>query len=286
MIPPTQLREHSHTFYDLLQHTSIHLPRLCQLRHTLVIISALTRTFWKTILPVYKVRCCLNMLHTLTMSATLSGLIMLENARPVDGSPSSVMFDGQMWLQPGHALTGMFRHYNSSNDTFPEVGQYFAWIHVHGVLCNFAVPSAYIWQVAKFAPLDHTLQTGEDADAGPESKQHLKEWQTIEDSANNNDSTSSETLEEPDIVDVIGDIIQVCYLLLCVCKHSICPPAYSCKDRWPATTGIHKRLRRRCEHQQDWWLLQCECHSIHVLLQEQAHTFHPPCASPLQLKQV
>ena len=65
------------------------------------------------------------------MSATLSGLIVLENARPVDDAPSSVMFDGQMWLGPGRIiLTGIFRYYNSSNYSFPEVGHYFAWIHV------------------------------------------------------------------------------------------------------------------------------------------------------------
>ena len=64
------------------------------------------------------------------MSATLSTLIILENPRPVDGQPSSVTFDGQMWLRPGRVLTGEFRYYNSTNESFPEVGQYFAWIHV------------------------------------------------------------------------------------------------------------------------------------------------------------
>jgi hypothetical protein len=66
----------------------------------------------------------------LTMSATLSGLIILENARPVDGSPSSVTVDGQMWLAPGRSLMGEFRYYNSTNESFSDVGQYFAWIHV------------------------------------------------------------------------------------------------------------------------------------------------------------
>jgi hypothetical protein len=66
------------------------------------------------------------------MSATLTGLIVLENARrPVDGYPLSVMFDGQMWLGHGRVLTGIFRYYNSSNYSFPkEPGRYFAWIHV------------------------------------------------------------------------------------------------------------------------------------------------------------
>jgi hypothetical protein len=71
------------------------------------------------------------------MSATLSGLIVLENARPVDGLPLSVTFDGQMWLGPGRILTGEFRYYNSSNDTFPDIGQYFTWIHVRRTLSIF-----------------------------------------------------------------------------------------------------------------------------------------------------
>lgn len=65
------------------------------------------------------------------MSATLSGLIVLENARPDDdGLPLSVLFDGQMWLGPERILTGTFRYYNSPNYSFPEIGNYFAWIHV------------------------------------------------------------------------------------------------------------------------------------------------------------
>jgi hypothetical protein len=68
------------------------------------------------------------------MSATLSGLIVLENPRPVEESALSVTFDGQIWLGPGRILTGIFRYYNSSNLSFPDVGQYFAWIHVRQTL--------------------------------------------------------------------------------------------------------------------------------------------------------
>ena len=71
------------------------------------------------------------------MSATLSGPIALEDAKPQDDSPSSVSFDGQMWLGQGQILTGMFRYYNAYNLTFPDVGQYFAWIHVHVTLLTF-----------------------------------------------------------------------------------------------------------------------------------------------------
>ena len=64
------------------------------------------------------------------MSVTISGLIALENGTTLEDSPSILSFDGQMWLGPENILTGNFRYYNSSNLTFPDIGQYFAWIHV------------------------------------------------------------------------------------------------------------------------------------------------------------
>jgi hypothetical protein len=60
----------------------------------------------------------------LIISATLSGLIVFENPRLVDGLPLSVMFDGQMWLGPKHILTSIFHYYNSSNDSSAELGHY------------------------------------------------------------------------------------------------------------------------------------------------------------------
>jgi len=71
------------------------------------------------------------------MSATLSGLIALENPSLLDKSLSTVSFDGQMWLAPGHVLTGIFRYYNTSNISFPDVGQYFVWIHICLSFPNF-----------------------------------------------------------------------------------------------------------------------------------------------------
>ena len=58
------------------------------------------------------------------------GLIALENAMPLDDSPSTVSFDGQIWLAPGHILTGIFWYYDFLNILFPDIGQYFVWIHV------------------------------------------------------------------------------------------------------------------------------------------------------------
>lgn len=99
-----------------------------------------------------------------------------------------------MWLGPGRVLTGIFRYYNSSNDSFPEVGQFLAWIHV-----------------AKFVPLGptHIRQTNEEAGDEVETERQLNEWQTAEDTANNEGSTSLETVEQPDAVHMVGDIIQL-----------------------------------------------------------------------------
>lgn len=125
------------------------------------------------------------------MSATLSGLIILENPRPVDGLPSSIIFDGQMWLAPGRILTGEFRYYNSTNEFFSKVGKYFAWIHV-----------------AKFSPVGLTLHANKEDDAIPESEQELKEWQNVEDIVKTDDSVTSETLEDTsDVLHVVGDIV-------------------------------------------------------------------------------
>jgi hypothetical protein len=64
------------------------------------------------------------------MSATISGPIVLENPRPVEGSARSVEFDGQMWLGPSKTLTGKFRYFNTDDMVFQPIGHYVAWIHV------------------------------------------------------------------------------------------------------------------------------------------------------------
>lgn len=70
------------------------------------------------------------------MSATLSGLIALENATLLNDSASTISFNGQMWLMLGHILMGIFRYYNASNLSFSDVSQYFLWIHVQIILFN------------------------------------------------------------------------------------------------------------------------------------------------------
>lgn len=64
------------------------------------------------------------------MSATIIGMVVLENARSLDGSPSTVIFDGKMWLGAGHVLRGGFRYDNNSNEVLPDIGHYIAYIHV------------------------------------------------------------------------------------------------------------------------------------------------------------
>lgn len=66
-----------------------------------------------------------------TISATVLELIMLKNVRLVNSSSSLITFDGQMWLESECILTGIFCYYNSFNDSFSNIGQYFAWIHIH-----------------------------------------------------------------------------------------------------------------------------------------------------------
>jgi hypothetical protein len=98
------------------------------------------------------------------MSATISGIIVLENASPVNGLPLTVCFDGQIWLGAGHILTGSFHYYNATNDTFPDIGHYFAWIHVCLLmsllifLCH-CLYSSSLRQVAKYVPFGQTQVT-------------------------------------------------------------------------------------------------------------------------------
>ncbi len=56
------------------------------------------------------------------------------------------------------------------------------------------------------------MQANKDSNVKPKTEQQVKEskkWQTVEDTINNNHLTVSDTLEKPDVIDVIGDIIQV-----------------------------------------------------------------------------
>ena len=109
-----------------------------------------------------------------------------------------------MWLGQGRVLTGMFRYYNAYNLSFPDIGQYFAWIHVRFTLLTVYL-STYTAQVAKFDAPEQTEQT---KPTKPDVDNELRTKHTEEDNVHNSDGTS-DTLEHSDIVHVVGDIIHV-----------------------------------------------------------------------------
>ena len=140
------------------------------------------------------------------MSATLSGLVALENATSVEDSPSTLSFDGQIWLGLGRILTGVFRYYNASNLSFPDVGQYFAWIHVSFTPLSIPLLTFSI-QVAKFVAAIQN-EHNKVAKADLVTERPAKE-------TNEADLPSSEgstkTLQHSPVIHVVGDIIHVRY---------------------------------------------------------------------------
>lgn len=142
-------------------------------------------------------------LHTTasTMSATLSALITLENARSADGSPASVLFDGQIWLAPDCVLTGIFNFYNSTNMTFSEIEHFFACIHVRSSSQSSSLRT-YTIQVAKFLPSSVSENT-------KENTTHSFKTPNEEGSQNSEGLASSSTLDDTDLVHVAGDIVHV-----------------------------------------------------------------------------
>jgi hypothetical protein len=68
------------------------------------------------------------------MTLTLSGPIVLENPRPVEGSSRTIELDGQMYISPGNVLTGIFRYFNTDDIAFEDIGHFIAWMHVRTCL--------------------------------------------------------------------------------------------------------------------------------------------------------
>lgn len=101
----------------------------------------------------------------------------------------------------------------------------------------------YIRQVAKYVPKAHDAQqqqTNESVEVLPETEQRLKEVQIDDDLqvANSGSLSSSETLDEPDIIHVVGDIVHVrCFLSFSV-SHADCQiPSPSSFLQTPVTCG-------------------------------------------------
>ena len=152
------------------------------------------------------------------MSATLSGIIVLENASTVDGLPSTIQFQGQMWLGEGRVLIGKYRYYNTYNLSFDDVGQYFAWIHVMYLIPKPS-PLLTFAQVAKFTPVPTTVTEASVPQVLPSESQSGEESHVTETLA----SEHSDEIEDFEDFHVVGDIIYVCPFLsfrLPLCAHT------------------------------------------------------------------
>jgi hypothetical protein len=68
------------------------------------------------------------------MTVTLSGPVVLENPRSVEGSPRSIELDGQIWISPVNVLMGKFRYFNTDDIAFDDIGYYIARMHVRNRL--------------------------------------------------------------------------------------------------------------------------------------------------------
>jgi hypothetical protein len=112
-----------------------------------------------------------------------------------------------MWLSShGRGLRGIFRYINSSNLSFPSIGQYLAWIHVRASFLLFSADRD-IRQVARFVPVHHTHVKNDGVDPDPENDREAKGDHNGEEATKSDASCS--TLEEPDVFHIVGDIIQV-----------------------------------------------------------------------------
>ena len=101
-------------------------------------------------------------------------------------------------------------------------------------LTKYSTIFANTLQVAKFVSIgpSDTPHTSEDTEAKLETECQLNNWQSVEQTAKNDTPTSSESVVDPDIVNVVGDIIHVCHLpFLCTAKRPNFSLAYSSKDR-------------------------------------------------------
>ena len=151
------------------------------------------------------------------MSATLSGLMALENPTPLEDSSSTVFFDGQMWLGPQQILTSIFHYYNLSNIAFANIRQYFLWIHVYLFTFSSHTLILHNAQVAKF---DMTLNTQD----GKHSSSHEDETydqskEQLKDDVTQSDGSSQTLQHNDDIIHIVGDIIHVCLYIPSVSLH-------------------------------------------------------------------
>jgi hypothetical protein len=150
------------------------------------------------------------------MSVTLSGLLALENRQTVDGLPLSLAFDGQMWLADERSLRGSLRYYNATKESLPDMGTFFAWIHVR--LQSFQNQQfVYRFQVAKYNP--SLLRPPKGGGGEPPLKRQATEVEVEKMLSNETDtqttspsksfSSSTDTMDNNSDVHVVGNILHV-----------------------------------------------------------------------------
>jgi hypothetical protein len=81
------------------------------------------------------------------MAATVSGIVVLECPTPVPGGGSCLSFTGQMWINSTKTLRGIYRYFNTFNDTFDRVSKHYAEVHVRlFFLSSFSLLTTLRWR--------------------------------------------------------------------------------------------------------------------------------------------
>ena len=150
---------------------------------------------------------------------------------------------------------------------------------------------SYIEQVAKFVPVGQAKQIRETPEVLPGSEQAANEHVANElepgehsQLTNSDDFTSSDSVNDPDIVHVVGDIVHVCRTFLFPkCRYSISlSPVLSNPSRRHASesTGLYHFIRHRREFERNLRMLRSERDSIHFSLQNESRVVLPsrPCS--------
>jgi|SRR5712672_1874945 len=86
------------------------------------------------------------------MTVTLTGPIVLENPRAVEGSSHTIELDGQMYISTGNVLTGKFRYFNIDDILFKDIGHYVGWIHVCTCLSSKCQKVLWIFRLQRLFP--------------------------------------------------------------------------------------------------------------------------------------
>jgi hypothetical protein len=108
-----------------------------------------------------------------------------------------------MWLGAGHILTGTFRYYNVGNESFPDIGHYFAWIHVllqHISTIHFTDVKHY--QIAKHIAITDSQGDQHRNETQSDDESHIADSLTLS-------SSPTDQMDRVDDYHVAGDIVHV-----------------------------------------------------------------------------